>query len=190
MRFRFLVLIWLGIILVLVSPASAYASEGNSKWGIWLDIGKLFNLALVIAILIWGTRKPLARFFSARTQLIREQLAEAQRARAQAEARLAEMEARMSRLDDELTEIQASAEKEAREEYQRLVAAAEQESGKMLERTRQEIESMVRAAKQELRIHTAELLVKMAEENIRKEIGPGDHKRLLASFIDKLGEKQ
>lgn len=172
-----------------VFPERALAAEESNKWGIWLDIGRIFNLAFVIGILIWVTRKPLANFFSGRTRTIHEQLAEAQKARKEAEAKLAEMEFRMSRLDDELKEIRNAAELDAQAEYKRLVAAAEQDAEKTVERARQEIEGIARAAQQELKLHVAELSVRLAEENIRSEITGADHERLLARFVTKLGEK-
>jgi F-type H+-transporting ATPase subunit b len=181
-------LIFWGLALAAALPANALASEESNKWGIWLDIGRVFNLALVVGLLVWATRKPLANFFSGRTQAIREQLEEAQKARKNAEEKLAEIESRMSRLDDELQEIKNSSEKEARKEYQRLVEAAGQDAEKALERSRQEIDAMTRTARQELKLHAAELAVKLAEEKIRGEITDADHKRLLARFVTGLGE--
>jgi len=183
-------LIFLGLAMAAALPANALASEESNKWGIWLDIGRVFNLALVVGLLVWATRKPLANFFSGRTQAIREQLEEAQKARKNAEEKLAEIESRMSRLDDELQEIKNSSEKEARKEYQRLVEAAGQDAEKALERSRQEIDAMTRTARQELKLHAAELAVKLAEEKIRGEITDADHERLLARFVTGLGEKQ
>ena len=183
-------LIFWGLAMAAALPANALASEESNKWGIWLDIGRVFNLALVVGLLVWATRKPLANFFSGRTQAIREQLEEAQNARKNAEEKLAEIESRMSRLDDELQEIKNSSEKEARKEYQRLVEAAGQDAEKALERSRQEIDAMTRTARQELKLHAAELAVKLAEEKIRGEITDADHERLLARFVTGLGEKQ
>lgn len=145
-----------------VLPEIAFAAEEGNKWGIWLGIGKFANLILVVAVLVWVARKPLANFFSSRTQGIHEQLAEAQRARKEAETKLAEMESRMSRLDDEIREIKIAAEKEAQEEYRRLLTAAEQDAEKIIERSKQEIEGITRAAQQELKLHVAELSVKLA----------------------------
>jgi len=178
------------ITVMAVVPENVSAAGKGGKWGVWLDIGRLFNLVLVAVVLIWVTRKPLARFFAGRTQAIHEELAEAQRAREEAEAKLAEFESRMSRLDDELKEIRDSAEKEAQKEYERLVAAAEKDAEKAIERSRKEIDGMTQAAQQALRNHAAELSVRLAEETIRKEITDADHQRLLAGFVTRLGEKQ
>ena len=151
-------------------PETAFAAEEGEPWGIWLSLGRVFNLLLVVGVLIWVARKPLSNFFANRSESIREQLAEAQKARADAEARLAEVQSRMSRLDDELKEIANTAEKEAQDEYQKLLVQAEQDAEKIVERSRQEIEGMTRAAQQELRLHAAELSVRLAEEKIQNEI--------------------
>jgi F-type H+-transporting ATPase subunit b len=171
-------------------PEIAFAAEEGNKWGIWLDIGKFFNLILVIAALVWIARKPLSNFFAGRTQAIREQLAEAQKARMEGERKLAEIESRMSRLDDEIREIKAAADREAKEEYERLLAAAEQDADKIIERSRQEIEGLTRAAQQELKVQVAELTVKMAEEKIRGEITEADRERIFSRFVTKLGGKE
>lgn len=173
-----------------VLPEIAFAAEEGNKWGIWLGIGKFANLILVVAVLVWVARKPLANFFSSRTQGIHEQLAEAQRARKEAETKLAEMESRMSRLDDEIREIRIAAEKEAQEEYRRLLTAAEQDAEKIIERSKQEIEGITRAAQQELKLHVAELSVKLAEEKIRGEITEVDRQRIFSRFVIKLEGKE
>ncbi len=181
------------VLVVLVGvflPPAALAAEAGGKWGVWLSVGRLFNLAVVVGILVWVARKPLANFYAARTQAIRERLAEALAARQEAEAKLAEMQARMSRLDDELREIREKAEKEAREEYERLVAAAARDAEKIIERAREEIEGMTRAAQKELMAHTAELSVRLAEEKIRREITPEDRSRLFSGFVTKLGGEE
>jgi len=173
-----------------VLPEIAFAAQEGNKWGIWLDIGKFANLILVISALVWVTRKPLANFFAGRTQEIRKQLAEAQKAREEAEERLVEMESRMSRIDDEIREIKIAAEKEAQEEYQRLLTAAERDAEKIVERSKQEIEGITRAAQKELKLHVAELSVKLAEEKIRGEITDADRERIFSRFVTKLEGKE
>jgi F-type H+-transporting ATPase subunit b len=173
---------------LLLFPEAAFCSEaGGDRWGPWLTIGRFFNLALVICVLIWVARKPLANFYASRTTTIREQLAEAQKAREEAEAKLAEVEARMSNLDAELRAMKEVAEKEGQDEFARLAAAAERDAQKVIDRARQEIEGMTRAAEIELKAHAAELAVQLAEEQIRHEISPEDRQRLFSRFVTKIG---
>jgi F-type H+-transporting ATPase subunit b len=178
----------LGAVWFLVLPGWAIAAEGEGgRSELWLGIGKLANLILVIAVLVWVLRKPLAAFFAGRTEAIREQLAEAQRARVEAETKLAEIEASMSSLDQELQQIKETAEKEAWDEYQRLMAAAEQDAAKTLDRARREIEGMTRAAQIELKEHAASLSIQLATEKIRSEMTDEDRHRLLERFVAKVG---
>jgi F-type H+-transporting ATPase subunit b len=172
---------------VVALPESVFASEEGNPWGVWFDVGRVFNLLLVVGVLVWVARKPLASFFANRSQAIREELAEAQRARAEAESRLAEIELRMSRLDEELKEIANTSEQEGQDEYQRLLLAADQDAKKIVERSKQEIEGMTRAAQLELKQHAAELSVQMAEDRIRTDITPADRERLFTRFVAKLG---
>ncbi len=165
------------------------AEEGGGEGGVLLMIGKIFNIAVVILVLVWFGRKPLADFFANRTQSIREQLEEAQRARQEAEASLAEMQKRMRNLDQELKQIREAAEQEAKAEYQRLVAESERGAEKIVARARQEIDGMTRAAHLELKMHAAELSVQMAEEKIRAEITDEDRVRLFGRFVHQLGGK-
>ncbi len=169
-------------------PAAARAAESpEEKWGVLLGIGKSINLLLVVFVLVWVARKPLAHFFTGRSQAIRDRLDEAQKARREAEARLAEIEARMRNLDDELKDIKAAAEREARDEFQRLVTAAERDAEKVVEYARREIEGMTRAAQVELRTHAAELSVRLAKEKIHSEITDDDRSRIFSRFVAKVG---
>ena len=143
---------------LLLLPHAAWAAEGSGdKWGPLLTVGRLFNLALVIGVVVWVARKPLRSFFASRTQSIQDQLAEARKVREEADAKLAQIESQMSHLDEELRQLEADAEKEARDEYQRLLVEAEQDSNKIVERARQEIEGLTRTAQMELKAHVAEL---------------------------------
>lgn len=181
----------LGAGIYLALPGFAAAAEGEGgRSELWLGIGKLANLILVIAVLVWVARKPLANFFAVRTQTIRDQLAEAQKARAEAETRLAQIEASMSHLDSELREIKANAEKESWEEYQRLAAIAERDAEKLVERARREINGMTRAAQTELKAHAAELSIQLAKEKIQTEMTEEDRRRLFERFVAKVGGRE
>ena len=181
----------LGALVCLTIPGGAWAAEnegGRSEW--WLMLGKLTNLVLVIAVLVWVARKPLANFFAGRSQAIRDQLEEARKARLEAEARLAQIESSMSSLVDELRTIREAAEREAQEEYQRLVAVTERDAEKVVERARREIDGMTRAAQLELKEHVAELSVQLAQQKIQDEMTEDDRKRLFARFVARVGGRE
>jgi F-type H+-transporting ATPase subunit b len=177
-------------VMYLALPAALLAAENaEGGWGSLMNIGKAANLLLVVAVLVLVIRKPLTNFFAGRGQLIKDQLAEAQKARLAAETRLAEINARMSSLDDELREIRSAAEREAQEGYQRLTAEAERDALKIIEQARREIESMTRTARCELKAHVSALSVQLAQQKIQSEMTAEDRGRLFTRFVDSLGGK-
>jgi F0F1-type ATP synthase membrane subunit b/b' len=169
------------------SVAAAAEQGGGGKWGVLLIIGRTFNLAIVVGLLVWVARKPLANFYASRSQSIRDQLDEALKSKAEAEARLADMEARMSRVDQELAEIKKTGEREARAEYERLLVEAQSDADRIVARARQDIESLTRAAQIELKDYAADLAIRSAEEQIRREISDEDRGRLFTAFLNKVG---
>jgi F-type H+-transporting ATPase subunit b len=182
---------FLGVFVCLALPLGAWAAENaGDRWGAWLEIGKFANLVLVVAVLVGVARKPIAIFFAGRSKAIRDQLEEAQRARQEAETKLGEIDLRMSRLDDELREIRAAAEREAQEEQRRLIAAAERDAERIVEGARREVDAMTRAARLELKAHVAELSVQLAKAKIRDEITDDDRNRLFARFVAKVGGRE
>ncbi len=176
-------------LLTLSRPVLA-AEDAGDQWGSLLEIGRAANLLVVAAVLVYVARKPLAHFFAVRSQTIRAQLAEAQKARVEAESRLNEINSRMSGLEDELRQMKTIAENEAGEEYRRLTAAADREAEKVLERTRQEISGLTRAAQLELKAHAADLSVRLAENRIKSEMTEDDQRRLFARFVAKVGGRE
>lgn len=188
---RLLMTLALGACVWLALPALALAAEGQGgRSELWLGIGKLANLILVVSVLVYVARKPLANFFIVRTQTIRDQLAEAQKARLEAETRLAEIDASMSSLDTELREIRKTSEREAQEEYQRVVTTAERDAERILDRARREIDGMTRAAQIELQAHAAELSIQLAKEKIQNEMTEEDRKRLFERFVATVGGRE
>ncbi len=111
----------------------------------------------------------------------------AQEERDRALAELQEIEARLSRLDDEVAAIGQHAQAEAAAERERLTLETTRELAKLKESAQREIESAGKAAKQELREFAAQQSVRLAEETILREIRPDDDARLIGMGVERLG---
>jgi len=142
-------------------------------------VPKTVNLVIFIGILYYLLRKPTRKFFRQRIEEIRALLQRAAREKAEAAARLAEIDARLNRLDDELAEIRAQSEREAAAERARIEAAAREDAEKLRLMSQREIEAAKKAALVELRQFAAEKSVELAEQIIRRELTPEDDARLL-----------
>jgi F-type H+-transporting ATPase subunit b len=144
-----------------------------------------FNFGVVALIIIWALAKYLPRAFSARTAAIQKAMQEAQKASEEARRKLAEIEARLMKLDVEIGMMRDAAEREAAEEEARILAAAEEEKRKILEAAQHEISAATKAARRELTAFAADLAVGLAKKQIR--VDAATDQSLVRNFAGELG---
>jgi F-type H+-transporting ATPase subunit b len=163
------------------------AAEGAHESGVPEWIPKTVNLAIFLAFLYFLLRKPAANFFATRSAAIREELEKAKREKAEADAKLAEVEGRLSRLAAEQDEIRAEAEREAEAEHARILANADEETRRIAETAGREIEGALKAARADLQRFAAEKAVDLAEGTIRAEMTDEDRKRMVDEYAAQIG---
>ncbi|MGH9531509.1 MAG: ATP synthase F0 subunit B [Terriglobales bacterium] len=148
----------------------------------WVSV--IFNF-LVMAIILWVLLKSrMVSFFRDRTDSIQNAMEEARRASEDANARLAQIEGRLSRLDSEVAELRNTAEADAVAEDKRLQEAAREDATRIVRTAEQEIDAAARLARRELRAYAAELAVSLAEKRI--QVTPATDQELVRSFTDRL----
>ena len=137
-------------------------SENGAYW-----LAVVINFAIVVGAIAWFSKKTLPGAFRNRTASIQKSIEEARRASEDASRRLSDIEARLGRLDQEISKMQAVAEQEARGEEARVKAAAEEDARRIVQSAEQEISASVKAARRELTSFAAELAVSLAAKQIR-----------------------
>lgn len=130
----------------------------------WLCM--ITNFAVIACLIVWAGKKYLPGLFRNRTAAIQKAMQEAQTASAQARQKLAEIEARLQKLDVEIGMMRDAAEKEAAAEEARIKAAAEEDARKIIASAEQEIAAAAKAARRHLTAHAAELAVGLAQKQI------------------------
>jgi len=180
-------LIWLTVL----APTRLLAAGGieSSFSDTWLTIGKAFNLMVIISVLVYFLRKPIGNFFARRSADIQRRIREAEQARDEAQVRLADIQARLEKLDAEVEEIRRQAEADAQAERQKILAQTEQDVEKMRQRARNEIENLKMQTIRELREYTATRVVELAGDVLRRELTAEDEERLFNTFLEKMGGK-
>jgi F-type H+-transporting ATPase subunit b len=131
----------------------------------WLCV--IGNFAIVAGVLVWALRKNLPTVFRNRTASIQQAMAEARAASEDANRRLADIESRLSRLDNEIGEMRNAAEKEGAAEEERIKTATADEMKKVVESAEQEISAAAKNARRDLRAYAANLVVSLAEKQIK-----------------------
>jgi F-type H+-transporting ATPase subunit b len=175
----------------LIRPALLLLAEapGQAPW--YQDPRwRVINLLVFVIFLAYLFVKKLriGQVFDDRAAAIVKELEQARREKQEAQARLAEVEARLGRLDQEVAEIRAEAERERQREAARISEAAAADAEKIRQTAQREIDGAMKAARTELRAFVAEQSVELAENIIRREIRPEDDARMLNNYINELGE--
>ena len=151
----------------------------------WLCV--LLNFAIVAGAVVYLSKKNLPGMFRNRTASIQKAMQEARQASEDANRRLGEIETRLSRLDSEIAEMRATAEKEAVAEEARIKAAAEEDGRKIVESAEQEIAAAAKSARRELTNYAANLAVSLAARQIK--VDPATDQALVQGFARELSPK-
>jgi F-type H+-transporting ATPase subunit b len=152
--------------------------------GLW----QVINFIVFVAIMIYIMRNKIGigKVFDDRAVAIRKELDKAKIEKEEAERKLAEVEARMSKLDEEVAQMRAEAELEAEREATRIREAAALDAEKIKLMTAREIEGAMKEARAELRAFVADNSVAMAEAIIRRELKPEDNSKILNKYVEEL----
>ena len=162
----------------------AKLTGASTEQAFWICV--LFNFAVLFSAIFWASRKTLPGAFRNRTASIQKAMQEARKASEEANHRLADIEARLSRLGTEINDMRAASEKEAMAEEARIKAAAEEDARKIVESAEQEIAAAAKAARRELTTYAADLAVSLAKKQIQVD-SPTDQ-GLIRSFSRQLGQ--
>jgi F-type H+-transporting ATPase subunit b len=148
---------------------------------------EVFNFALLAIGFGWLLAKMLPKAIRNRNTAIQKHLVDARTATEEARVRLSSVEERLSKLDGEIAAMHTHADEETAKEEQRLKAALQEETKKILAAAEQEIASATVQARQQLQRHAAELAI---EQAARKLVVTAETDRLLVQrFAQRLSGK-
>jgi F-type H+-transporting ATPase subunit b len=161
----------------------------------WLHLDKetaarLFeylNFALLAGAVLFGLSKYLPKTFRANREEIQQKLTEARTATEEARERLAAIEQRLSRLDEEIAGIANQAEKDSIEDEARIKASIDAERQRIMEAVSRDIAAASSAAQRELKRFTAGLAVDRAAQ--RMALTENEDRALIQEFAQNLSHQ-
>ena len=161
------------------------------NWQDWLnypglELWKFLNLAIFLAVGIYILRRPISEALGARREAIKQELVQAQEQKARAEAKIAEADSLLSRLDADVRTVREQAVQEAESERQRLAAATQREIEKLKQQAEREMETADKVARKALRQFFAQRSVDHARETVRTRMRPEDDRHLIEESIGEL----
>jgi F-type H+-transporting ATPase subunit b len=146
-------------------------------------IVELITFLVMMAVLARWVYPQIVKLAEARQRLIAEQLAEAEKARTDAEARLKDAEAKLTEARKTAQSVIEAATKSGEQLRQELKQKAEEEAKRITASARKEIEAERERAVQSVRNEVAGLVVAATEKVIGETLDEGKHKQLIERAI-------
>ncbi len=169
-----------------VVAGSALAEGGSHAASSSTFVWQAINLLLVLAVLFYVARKPVAQFFSGRREGISDELDSAAELLRLAELRNSELQRRLADLASEVEEIHETTRRRTEEEGEHTLAEARRLAERIQADAAAAIDQELERARRELRSEAAELALELASEILSERVGDGDRERLLDEFITRV----
>jgi F-type H+-transporting ATPase subunit b len=196
-------------LLAIVAPASSSAeqhpsaaheaaeqAEPDGEGALTLDRvlhttefwGTLVNFGFLIIVLTWAIRKKGNPALRERAEAVKAELDEAQRLRAEAQAKHDEAAARLEQLDREMGQIRAEMTKAGEIERDRMVAQAEEKAARMRRDATFLIEQQVKQLRSDLTHEATRAAIDAAEQILTAKTNDDDQRRLASDYLNRLVE--
>jgi F-type H+-transporting ATPase subunit b len=153
------------------------------------EIWKWVNFALLAGGLGYLIGQKAPAFFAARSKQIVQDMTDAGKLRADAEARAADVDRRLANLETEIAALRGESQAQIEAETQRLKAHAAAEIAKIQALAEREIEAAGKAARTQLRHFTARLAIDLAQRKIEARMTPETQDGLVGGFVHDLGNQ-
>lgn len=165
--------------IFLAGEAGVVSIDGT----LWVE---LIAFLAMLALLARYVYPEIVKVAEARQQAIAEQLREAEKARADAEARLKDAEARLGEARKTAQELVDAAGKSAEQLRAEVKAKAEAEAKRIAESARKEVEAERDRALQSVRGQVADMVVVATEKVIGESLDLTKHKQLIDRAIEEV----
>ena len=176
----------LAAILLFATAARALEAAQSSAEGGSVLLFKWIHFLILAVVFVWLFKKVLPPIFRRKADIISEAIAKATAAKTEAERQLKEAAVKLTRLEQEVAEFRAAAQKEAQTELERLRKLTQLDVEKTGLAAKAEIDAAERAARVELKALAAKLAVDGAESLVAKQMTPAVQDALMRKFVQSL----
>jgi F-type H+-transporting ATPase subunit b len=172
--------------LLLCAGVAAGAEEGTKSAEHTTEIFKWINFGVTIVAVVWAFRRYAVPAFREQATGISSAITKAAAVKAEADRLLADAEAKLARLDQDVDALRLAAEKEAAADAERIREMAKSDSEKISLAAQAEIEAAERAARMELKTLAAKLAVDGAESLLVRQLTAQAQEGLVGGFVASL----
>lgn len=155
---------------------------------LWQILISLANLTILFLLLKKFLYKPVTKMLEARRAEIDTQYSDAETAKNSAEAKDAELTARLSHAKQEAEGIVKEAADAAKIRGDKIVEDAKVVADGIIRQAETQAELEKKRAEAAIKTQIIDVSTALAEKMLEREVNADDHKALIDNFIDKIGE--
>lgn len=155
---------------------------------IWQILISLCNLLVLFLILKKFLYKPVKKAMAERKAAVEEQYGAAEKAERSALASKEEWEQKLQNAGEEADSILKSAVANADRRGDKIVAEAKEKADGIIRQAEAEAELERKKAEAGIRREIVDVSAQLTEKMLNREIRPEDHRELIDSFIQEIGE--
>lgn len=173
------------LILVIAVPlfsqeTKAAAPEKDMTPWMWA------NFVILAGALVYLSRKYGGPFFAARSEGIRKDIVNAEKTKAESDAKIAEVNAKLANLGAEIKALKDENVRDQARETERLQSRHQAELARIHSQAQQEIQSATKMARLELQRQAAVLALDLAEKKVSARMTPEIQNRLASGFVESI----
>lgn len=170
-------------ILLAAEHKNGFIIPGDINEVIWGSIAFL----LIVALIVWKGRAPIAAMWNGRIDRIRNEMTAADDTRAKAEARLAEVESNIANADAERQRILTEARSNAATLKAQIIAKADSDAADVRARGAADAEASKAQATSDLQTEIGSLALGAAEAVVANALDAATQSELIDNYISKVG---
>ena len=155
----------------------------------WTLIAQLLNLFIQVMLIKKFLFKPIREILAKRKALADAELADAAKAKEEAESLKSEYEESMKQARDKANDILNTAQKSATQQSEEIIREANAQAVSIKSKAERDIEQERRKAVNEIKDEIGDMAMEIAGKVIGREINSSDHEKLIDDFINKVGEE-
>ncbi len=178
-----------GCILIAI-PSLVMAEGGHglnlfdfSREGAPPLVALVFNFACLILLLYFILRKGLNARFKNRKEALETALKEAEEMKASAEKALADARAKINALDREMSKLRGEIIDTGKSESTHILEQAEKQSERMRNDAKAMVEQEIARMAHGIRQDVVEEIIKMAEQRVQEKVESTDHSRIIGDYL-------
>ena len=172
--------------LLTAIPAFAAEESGGGAEEPSLLLWKVLNFLILAGLIGWLIKKHGGPVLVSRAKTISEGLAAGTRAKAEADARAAQVQKKLGNLEQEISALRTSAQEERAREADRIRRETQAEIVRIQYQANVEIESAGKQARLDVQRAAAALAIQLAEKKVLARMSPDVQSSLLQSFLKDL----